>query len=317
MRLALAAVATTLSLLASPGFAAEETMQLETPTGTVHGTLMRPDDAPRPLVALIIAGSGPTDRDGNNPLAGRNDALKLVAQALADAGIASLRYDKRGIAASAAAGADESKLRFDDYVEDAAAWARRLAQDGRFAAVAIIGHSEGATIAALAAARTPVAGVVSIAGPGEPAATTLRRQLAGRLPPELAERNEALLTALEAGRLVDEVPPALAALYRPSVQPYLVSWFRQRPADALAALRVPCLIVQGDTDLQVSLADAQALQTAQPACRLARIGGMNHVLKAVPADRARQIASYADPTLPLAPGLAEALLPFLKGLARL
>ncbi|WP_043818237.1 alpha/beta hydrolase, partial [Rubrivivax gelatinosus] len=153
MRPALAAVATALSLLAAPGFAAEEVMQLETPTGAVHGTLLRPDDAPRPLVALIVAGSGPTDRDGNNPVAGHNDSLKLLAQALADAGIASLRYDKRGIAASAAAGADESTLRFDDYVDDAAAWARRLAQDGRFAAVAIVGHSEGATIAALAAAR--------------------------------------------------------------------------------------------------------------------------------------------------------------------
>ncbi|WP_164962848.1 alpha/beta hydrolase [Rubrivivax sp. JA1026] len=316
MRTALAAVATALSLLANPGFAAEEMLQLETATGTLHGTLLRPGDAPQPLVALIVSGSGPTDRDGNNPMAGHNDALKLVAQALADAGIASLRYDKRGIAASAAAGADESKLRFDDYVDDAAAWAAQLARDGRFAAVAIVGHSEGATIAALAAAKAPAAGVVAIAGPGEPAAATLRRQLAGKLPPDLAERNEALLAALEAGRLVDEVPPALAALYRPSVQPYLVSWFRQRPADAVAALRVPCLIVQGDTDLQVSLADAQALQSAQPACRLARVAGMNHVLKAVPADRARQIASYADPTLPLAPGLAEAVVPFLKGLAR-
>ncbi|MBK1689215.1 alpha/beta fold hydrolase [Rubrivivax gelatinosus] len=315
MRPALAAVATALSLLAAPGFAAEEAMQLETPTGAVHGTLLRPDDAPRPLVALIVAGSGPTDRDGNNPMAGRNDSLKRLAQALADAGIASLRYDKRGIAASAAAGSDESALRFDDYVDDAAAWATRLAQDGRFVAVAIVGHSEGATIAALTAAKAPVAGVVSIAGPGEPAAATLRRQLAGRLPPELAERNEALLTALEAGRLVGEVPPALAALYRPSVQPYLISWFRQRPAAAVAALRAPCLIVQGDTDLQVSLADAQALQAAQPACRLVRVAGMNHVLKAVPADRPQQLASYADPALPLAPGLAEALIPFLKGLA--
>lgn len=155
MRTALAAAATALSLLANPGFAAEEMLQLETATGTLHGTLLRPGDAPQPLVALIVSGSGPTDRDGNNPMAGHNDALKLVAQALADAGIASLRYDKRGIAASAAAGADESRLRFDDYVDDAAAWAAQLARDGRFAALAIVGHSEGATIAALAVAKAP------------------------------------------------------------------------------------------------------------------------------------------------------------------
>ncbi|MBK1615055.1 alpha/beta hydrolase [Rubrivivax gelatinosus] len=309
----LAALALVLALLAGSTYAADEAAQLATASGTLQGTLTLPARAaPRAPVALLIAGSGPTDRDGNTPLAaGRNDALKLLAPALADGGVASLRYDKRGIAASAGAGSDESSLRFDDYVDDAAAWAAQLARDPRFGAVVIVGHSEGATIGLLAALRAPVAAYVSIAGPAQPAAAVLRRQLAGRLPPELAAQSEAALAALEAGRLATDVPPALMALYRPSVQPYLISWFRHTPADSIARLQRPCLIVQGDTDIQVGLADAQALKAAQPACELAVIAGMNHVLKAVPADPARQIASYGDPTLPLADALAPALLRFV------
>ena len=107
----------------------------------------------RCLLLLIIAGSGPTDRDGNNPADGHNDSLKKLAQNLARHGIASLRYDKRGVAASRTATPDERDLSVERYVADAEGWAGLLRDDPRFDRLILIGHSEGALIASLAAAR--------------------------------------------------------------------------------------------------------------------------------------------------------------------
>ena len=302
---------------------------LNTAGGALHGSLLLPaavtpaapatpatPAAAKVPVVLIIAGSGPTDRDGNSAgLPGPNHSLKLLAQGLAAGGWASVRYDKRGVAASAAAGPREADLRLDHYVQDAAAWLRLLRADGRFGPLVVLGHSEGSLIAMLAAKDVAVDGLVSLAGPAAGAANVLRAQLAGRLPPPLAARNEALLLALERGETVVDVPPELAALYRPSVQPYLISWFRHVPQSVLATLKMPIQVLQGDTDLQVTVADAQALQQARPGTELVIVAGMNHVLKTVPPDLPSQLASYSNPGLPLADALMPRLLRFLAPLA--
>ncbi|WP_212758088.1 alpha/beta hydrolase [Usitatibacter palustris] len=293
---------------APPEVDLEHPIELETPTGTIKGTLTMPPGAPWVPVVLVIAGSGPTDRDGNTPLAsGRNDSLKMLTAALNEHGVASVRYDKRGVAASREAAREEADLRLETYVEDAASWIAQLSKDSRFSRVVVLGHSEGSLIGLLAAQRNPASAFISIAGPAERAATALRRQLKGRLPPELGARSEAILVSLEAGKTVGDVPSQLSALYRPSVQPYLISWFKYSPADEFAKLRVPCLIVQGGTDIQVEVADARKLHAANPKCALKVIAGMNHILKIVPAERDKQMASYGDPAIPLSTELAQAL----------
>ncbi len=292
--------------------AAEQPIRLVTPTGTINGTLTTPIGDSTPPVALIIAGSGPTDRDGNSPTpAGTNNSLKMFAAALADAGFASVRYDKRGVADSACDATTENNLRLEDYVLDATAWVRTLARDSRFSGVVIIGHSEGSLIGMLTAQRTPTLAFISISGPAEKAASVLRRQLLGRLPADLAARNEAILSSLEAGKLSDDVPTPLVALYRPSVQPYLISWFRYAPTTELAKLQIPCLIIQGETDIQVGVSDAELLHAAQSRCQEKLIPGMNHVMKLVPPDRAKQLASYGNPTLPIAEELVRTVTNFL------
>lgn len=300
-----------LALAARVGHA--EPLNLTTPTGVIAGTLELPKTkAPCPLV-LIIAGSGPTDRDGNSAmLAGKNDSLKLLAAGLAAQGIASVRYDKRGIAASAKGAPAEADLRFDTYVSDAVAWCQSLRQDKRFSALFIAGHSEGALIGLLAAQKVPVAGYVSIAGAGEPAADILRTQLKPKLPPEMMQTVEGILKKLEAGKTVDNTPPALGALFRPSVQPYLISWFRYDPAQELKKLKVPTLLVQGSTDIQVQEADVARLAKSRPDAKVLRIKGMNHVLKLVPSDTAQQIASYSDPKLSVAPQLIAGISAFVR-----
>ncbi|CAD5110107.1 alpha/beta hydrolase [Zestomonas carbonaria] len=297
---------------ASPFTVLNRPIELDTGTGILHGTLLLPKSADPVPVALLIAGSGPTDRDGNNPLGGRNDSLKRLARALAIQGIASVRYDKRGIAASRAAGSDERDLSLEGYVDDAAAWGRLLDADSRFSKLTLIGHSEGALIAALAAERAGAAALVSIAGASRPIDQVLREQLQVRLPPPLLAQSEALIASLKAGQTSEQVPDALQVLFRPSVQPYLISLFRHDPAAAFARLRIPALVAQGSHDIQVGVKDAEALKAAKPDAELLLVPGMNHVLRIVPDDVRRQLASYSDPDLPLARQLVDGVIDFVR-----
>lgn len=303
-------------MLALPAHAAgsEQEATLAVHGGVLHGTLSLPDGQGKVPVVLLHAGSGPTDRNGNSAmLPGQNNALRMLADALARNGIATLRYDKRGIGASASAARREADLRLDDYIDDATAWLRQLRADPRFTNVLMAGHSEGALIAMVACQKAQLDGCVLIAGAGKALDDILRVQLKPRLPPDLYAQNERILLALKRGEQVSDVPPALLALYRPSVQPYLISSMKVDPRAAVGALRMPLLILQGVTDLQVSVADAQALSAAAPAARLVIVPGMNHVLKMVSGDLVQQMPSYGDPSLQLAPALVDAVTAFVQG----
>jgi pimeloyl-ACP methyl ester carboxylesterase len=305
--LASSAAATTLAGI--PGLVrASAEMTLTTPTGKLGGTLELPATVKGPApVVLLIAGSGPTDRDGNSTaLPGKNDALKLLALGLAARGVASLRYDKRGVGASVAASPPESELRFDTYVNDAIAWIGELRAQKRFARVVVAGHSEGSLIGMIAVARTNADGYVSLEGAGRPAAAVLREQMASS--PFAAQSNH-ILDELLAGRTVSDVPPALAVLYRPSVQPYLISWLKYDPAHEIAAVKSPAAIVQGTADVQVNKTDSEALRAGLPSARYVLVEGMNHVLKHAPdtSSQSAILAGYTDPALPVEPAVIEAV----------
>lgn len=257
----------------------ETAFALPTGWGQLVGSLVLPDaGAPFPVV-LLIGGSGPTDRDGNNPqLPVRIDNLKLLAEALAERGIATLRYDKRGVGASVHPGLREGDLRFAHMVDDAVGLALRLRDDPRFEALVLLGHSEGALLAALAAQRAGAAAVVHVAGAGQRASDLLRAQMRANLPPELLPAGLATLQSLEAERLVPDPLADLALLFRPSVQPYLVSWFRYDPAEVLEDLPLPLLLVQGTADAQLQVENAHRLQAARPDARLLLVDGMDHGL---------------------------------------
>lgn len=207
-------------------------VSLDTGQGILHGSLLLPRGDTPPPVVLIIAGSGPTDRDGNNPAVGRIDILKRLALQLAAQGIASVRYDKRGVAESLAATPDERQLSVERYVADAVAWSHKIKADPRFGPLILLGHSEGALIASLAAEPAGASAVIALAGSGRPVDQVLREQLAERLPPAQLKQAQQVIDQLKAGQPSSDVPPALANTLRPSVQPYLISLFRQDPAAA-------------------------------------------------------------------------------------
>lgn len=275
----------------------------------IFGTLTTPDLTQKFPVALIIAGSGPTDRNGNNPMM-KNNSLKMLAEALAKNGIASLRYDKRAIGESKAAGGSESSLVFENYIQDAKSWINYLKQDKRFSKIIIIGHSEGALIGMVASAKADK--FISIAGAGEPADQIIKTQIAAKSMKQLDDMTFPIIDSLKNGFQVKKVDPMLNALFRPSVQPYLISWFKYNPQTEISKLTIPVLILQGNNDLQIGVKDADNLSKANKNAEKIIIEKMNHMMKIIDGDQNANMASYNNETLPLSETLVEKIVSFIQ-----
>jgi len=303
--------------IGSRAFSAEP-LDLKTDSGVIKGTLETPNTPePWPMV-LIIAGSGPTDRNGNGPVsAAKNDSLKLLAEGLASKGIGSLRFDKRGIAESAKALAKEDDIRFETYIDDVVQWGKQIQKDKRVKSLVILGHSEGSLIGMAACQKLDnVKGFISVAGAGCPASQLLLSQIEPKVPPAMFEEVKSIVEQLKNGKTVKEVPPIWNSLFRPSVQPYIISWFKYDPAEEIARLKVPALIVQGTTDIQCSVEDAKRLDKSCKNAKLLLVEGMNHIMKKVSDDQTEQIKSYGDPSLPIASEMMEPTVAFIKGLEK-
>lgn len=277
----------------------DRSVVLNTSDGQIKGKVIIPGTGTGYPVVLLIAGSGPTDMDGNQSRM-TNNSLKFLAEGLAKNGVATLRFDKRGIASSAAAGKDEYSVRLEDFVKDVEGWIDYLARDRRFSAIYVAGHSEGALIGMLASRNNPkVKGYISLAGSGRPLYEVVNEQLAGQ-PEVIRKMATAVNDSLKAGKLVPNVPLGLQALFRPSVQPFLISCYKYNPQTEIKKLTIPILIIQGKTDIQVTTKDAELLKQAVPGAKLHLIDNMNHILKeCASTDRQRQMATYIDPQLPV------------------
>ena len=298
-------------------FAATASLEVTAPgpQGPLAGTMLYAGHgAP---VVLIIPGSGPTDRDGNNPLGITAAPYRLLAEALAAKGVSSVRIDKRGMFGSKGAIADANKVTLGDYAADTHQWVAAIRKRTDAPCVWVLGHSEGALVA-LASAQKPegICGVILVSGAGRRMSDVIREQLrANPANAPLLDSAMAALSSLERGRHVDvaTMHPALQKLFAPQVQDFLIDMFRQDPAKLAASLEVSVLIVQGERDLQVSVADAKALAAAQPNAKLVLVPQMNHVLKDVGSDdRAANFATYADPSLPVDSSAADAIAGFVR-----
>ncbi|WP_299998968.1 alpha/beta fold hydrolase [uncultured Cedecea sp.] len=283
------------------------------PKGPLKGTLLTPDLTPDGVV-LIIPGSGPTDRDGNNPLGVKASAYRLLAKGLAAKGFATLRIDKRGMFASAMAVQDANAVTIADYVDDIRAWIKVLRREMPASCIWLAGHSEGGVVALASAPEEEVCGVVLIATPGRPMGEVLREQFKAN-PANAALLKEALpiIDALEHRRRIDttNIHPALQSLFHSSVQGFLIDAFSYDPRQLISTLSKPVLVLQGQRDLQVTEDDARQLKAANPQASLMVFPDMNHVMKEVTSDLQDNIASYAEPALPLAPGLIDSIAHFL------
>lgn len=315
MRILNGAIAAMALVSASAGAAPPtEEITAPGPQGELHGSFVAPADG-GPIL-LIVPGSGATDRDGNSAAGLHAAPYRLLAEGLAAKGIGSVRIDKRGLLASAKAVADPNAVTSADYVADVASWTGAIREKTGARCVWLAGHSEGGLIALAAAGRVEgLCGLVLIATPGRPLGAILREQLQAN-PANAPVLPDALhaIALLEAGQHVDITGfhPALQPLFAPQVQDFLIDMMKLDPAALAAATALPMLIVQGDRDIQIALADAEALHAAHPTAAYRVLSGVNHVLKSVDSDDlAANIATYADPTLPIAPAVVDAIAAFV------
>jgi hypothetical protein len=293
----------------APAAAVESPYTIRSAGLELGGTLTVPRGATKAVpVVVIIAGSGPTDRNGNSQMGIRPNMYAQLAWRLAERGIASLRYDKRVLAATRGT-VDISKLTLEDFAADARAAAESLARDTRFSRVLLLGHSEGSALAMLAArGGPPVAGVISVSGLGRPLAAVLREQLSRQFDSTTLVRYDTAMAQYLRGETPKDVPPPLAVLFVPINLTFMRSLMTFDPPAAVRAVRQPVLIVQGGRDLQVRVADAERLHAARPDATLAVVQLANHVLKeASDTTLAGQTGTYQNPAIPIMPEVVSAI----------
>lgn len=283
---------------------------------TISGTITMPDNASGKVpVVLIIPGTGTLDRDGNSEkLNIKSNAYKLLAQDLAKAGIASLRYDKRRVGQSLMKD-KEDNLRFDDYVDDAIGLINMLKEDKRFSKIIVLGHSEGSLVGMLAVAETEGSSnaFISVEGFGRRADYLLKEQMKAQ-PGYMSDGFNKILDSLKVGSVQNKVDISLYPYIRPSIQNYLISWFRFDPTDELKKVRVPVMIIQGTTDFQIPVIEGDKLKHVRSSYNYTVMRGMNYVFRDAPEDKEKNIATYTQPDLPLKPEFVAAVTDFIKGL---
>jgi pimeloyl-ACP methyl ester carboxylesterase len=305
--LALAAAA---SVALAPPSPVENDVQIGQGVAALHGSLLRPAHAEPGAAVLLITGSGTEDRNGDDLQAGqKSQAMRLLARGLAEQGIISLRFDKRGVGESTSAGVVTS---VETLANDAVGWAKLLRQQPDVRCVVILGHSEGALVATLAAHKVRICGLILVSGTSLNLGDLIESQdaLAGRSAATDARVHQ-IIQALRSGRTVSDVPPELAGVFATDTQAYTISEINIEPVAELTKVRVPVLVLQGDNDLQASVDDAKRLAAASGA-KLVVIAGMNHILKIAPSQMVGNFMTYMNPNLPLAPGVIPAVAGFVR-----
>ncbi|MCZ2223926.1 MAG: alpha/beta hydrolase [Chitinophagales bacterium] len=288
----------------------EQNISIPIKGGTIEGTIAHTNQKEK--LAIIISGSGPTDRNGNNPMGVNANSYKMLAEELAKENIATIRFDKRGIGKSKLVDNDESKITFDDFIADAVTIYHYAKDSLGFSKIYFIGHSEGSLIAMIATQQTKANGFISLSGAGNSIDKVILEQVASQ-PIEIYNQIENILNSLKKGELVDDVPQYLYSLFRPSVQLYMISWLKYNPSEEIKKLSVPALIINGTCDVQVKPTEAQLLYNANTKNKLLLIQKMTHTLKDTSEDcDDTDMKTYTDASLPLDKELVTEIIQFIK-----
>ncbi len=280
----------------------------------LDGTLYTPNSSDKTNLVIIIAGSGPTDRNGNSMMIqGENNSLKYLAEGLAENGISVYSYDKRFFGLFKAGKAEEGMaMVFDDFVDDAVKIADFFRKQNKYKNIIFAGHSEGSLIGILGAQKTKIDGVVSISGTGNPLDIILEYQI-GKQAPFLLEETKSVLQELKKGNTIEIKNPFLQGIFAENIQPFVISSLKYNPQDEIKKLSVPVMIVNGTSDSQIQLSETELLQKAKPDAKYLIIENMNHVLKEI-KDLAEDQKSYGNPDLPVVPELISEISSFVKSI---
>lgn len=275
----------------------------------LNGTLYIPQNATKKTkLVILIAGSGPTDRNGNQKDV-MNNSHKFLAENLASNKIATFTYDKRMFAQYKSGTLDEKTLRFDDFINDAKDVIMYFKSQKKYSKIIVAGHSEGSLVG-IVAANGNTDGFISLEGAGRPINLVVSEQIAKQAPALVEDCNN-YLNLLKEGKTFENKNPMLASLFRESVQPYLISWIKYNPQNEIKKLTIPILIINGTKDIQTTENEAYLLKEANPKAQIKIIENMNHIFKEIKED-SENMKSYNNPDLPIIPQLINEITDFVN-----
>ncbi|MBL4724141.1 MAG: alpha/beta hydrolase [Lutibacter sp.] len=303
-------------LISSFSFAQEKNynetdLSISTNSETINGTLLNPISIDKSPLILLIPGSGPTDRDGNNSMM-KNNSLKFLAEDLIKKNIATYRYDKSVLSFTKDDKEKIDSLTINVFINEAKAVISYFKKENNYSKIIVAGHSQGSLVGMIAANNT-VDGFISLAGAGRTIDSILVEQIEKQAP-FLKEDTEKILAELIKGNTVDDFNPMLNSLFNKSVQPFLISWIKFNPQEELKKLTIPILLINGLKDIQVSTIEAELLHKANKDSQLYLVENMNHLFKEIKGDINENMGSYNNPNLPVMEELTNIITTFVNGI---
>ena len=299
-----------LCLVGAFGFSQEKPYNEEdlSITEWIDGTLLTPKDADKPNLAIIIAGSGPTNRNGNQNFL-KNNSLKKLAEGLTNNGIATFRYDKRIVKQILKNDVDKNMM-FDDFVSDASDVIDYFKKNDTYNKIYVIGHSQGSLVGMLAS-KDKADGFISLAGAGNNIGDVIIEQVT-KMAPKLGEEAQRVVDVLKNGETTSDYPPALGSLFGPDIQSFMINWMSYNPAEIIKELKMPILVINGTKDLQVSVNEAELLKASNDNAEILIIENMNHVLFEIEGDDLENSKSYNESFRAISPQLMKRITDFIK-----
>jgi pimeloyl-ACP methyl ester carboxylesterase len=274
----------------------------------VDGTLLKPTSIDKPTLAIIIAGSGPTDRNGNQNFLKSNN-LKKLAENLSNHNIATFRYDKR-IVKQIKRGNVDKNIMFDNFVTDAISVIEYFKKTNAYSKIYVIGHSQGSLVGMLAA-KDQVDGFISLSGAGQSIDSVIIDQVE-KTAPMYTEDTKRVFGILRTGKSTSEYPAVLSSFFSIEIQPFMMNWMQYNPQNEIKALNMPILIINGTKDLQVSVEEAKLLKEASQHAELKIIDKMNQVLFIIEGDDLENSKSYNESSRAISQEMVTAILDFIK-----
>jgi len=289
----------------------ETDIRIPTKSAIIKGTLLTPILNKKIPLVIIIPGSGPTDRNGNNTSM-KNNSLKFLAEELTKNNIATYRFDKSVLSLTKSDTTKIKSLTFNTFINEAKSVIEYFKNTKNYSKIIVAGHSQGSLVGMIAANNIADA-FISLEGAGRPINEILIEQIEKQAP-FLKDETTRVLNELKKKKLVSDFNPMLTSLFNKKVQPFLISWIQYNPQYEISKLNIPILIIQGTKDLQVKVEDAKLLHKSNDKSKLQLIENMNHLFKKIKGDINENMLSYTNPNLPVMKELINPIITFIKNI---
>lgn len=290
-------------------------LSIKTAGGLIRGELELAEGVKKGPLLIIVPDSGSVDRNGNIlGLGGKGNTYQLLSAALGQRGISCVRYDKRGVAESYPLLLDTASLKFSDYVDDLETVLAHFRSDKRFSSITLLGHGEGALVAAAALQKAGTKGLplsfFALSPQSRPVQELLREEIRSYGKESLDEYERVLADILSGGS-GDPLPDFLMDVFTIDMINYWRSWMQYDPLSLYANLDLPLFLVRGANETVCLMEDIERLAAANKAAASLVIPGMNQVLKEGAGDQNALYEAYLDSSLPLSADLITALADFI------